>query len=87
MPRFEGEDLDYEERKKVMADQKNSWLEQQVQERKAAQEERKKAEAAYMVTYPMSNMESTSRIFLYRMPIYCNLLHYFPINMVLSYLL
>jgi hypothetical protein len=32
-----------------MAAQKNSWLEQQVQERKAAEEERKKAEAAYMV--------------------------------------
>ncbi|CAB3241489.1 unnamed protein product [Arctia plantaginis] len=47
--KFEGEDLDYEERKKIMADQKNSWLEQQVQERKAAQEERKKAEAAYMM--------------------------------------
>ncbi|XP_075982167.1 RIB43A-like with coiled-coils protein 2 [Anticarsia gemmatalis] len=47
--KFEGEDLDYEERKKIMAAQKNSWLEQQVQERKAAQEERKKAEAAYMM--------------------------------------
>lgn len=47
--RFEGEDLDFDERKKIMAQQKNSWLEQQVQERKAAQEERKKAEAAYMM--------------------------------------
>ncbi|KAH9644549.1 hypothetical protein HF086_000323 [Spodoptera exigua] len=47
--KFEGEDLEYEERKKIMAAQKNSWLEQQVQERKAAEEERKKAEAAYMV--------------------------------------
>lgn len=48
--RFEGEDLNYEERKKIMAEQKNAWLEQQVQERKAAEEERKKAEEAYMVT-------------------------------------
>lgn len=48
--RFEGEDLEYEERKKIMAAQKNAWLEQQVQERKAAEEERKQAEAAYMVT-------------------------------------
>ncbi|XP_061717085.1 RIB43A-like with coiled-coils protein 2 [Cydia pomonella] len=47
--KFEGEDLDYEERKKIMAVQKNSWLEQQVQERKAAEEERKAAEAAYMM--------------------------------------
>ncbi|VVC88882.1 unnamed protein product [Leptidea sinapis] len=47
--RFEGEDLEYEERKKIMAQQKNAWLEQQVQERKSAQEERKKAEAAYMM--------------------------------------
>ncbi|KAI8441057.1 hypothetical protein MSG28_009324 [Choristoneura fumiferana] len=43
------EDLEYEERKKIMAAQKNAWLEQQVQERKSAEEERKKAEAAYMV--------------------------------------
>ncbi|XP_063538063.1 RIB43A-like with coiled-coils protein 2 [Cydia strobilella] len=47
--KFEGEDLEYEERKKIMAVQKNSWLEQQVQERKAAEEERKAAEAAYMM--------------------------------------
>ncbi|XP_038218975.1 RIB43A-like with coiled-coils protein 2 [Zerene cesonia] len=47
--KFEGEDLEYEERKKIMAEQKNAWLEQQVQERKAAEEERKKAEAAYMM--------------------------------------
>ncbi|XP_050672951.1 RIB43A-like with coiled-coils protein 2 [Leptidea sinapis] len=47
--KFEGEDLEYEERKKIMAQQKNAWLEQQVQERKSAQEERKKAEAAYMM--------------------------------------
>ncbi|XP_049878749.1 RIB43A-like with coiled-coils protein 2 [Pectinophora gossypiella] len=47
--KFEGEDLNYEERKKLMAAQKNAWLEQQVQERKAAEEERKKAEAAYMM--------------------------------------
>ncbi|XP_026501263.1 RIB43A-like with coiled-coils protein 2 [Vanessa tameamea] len=47
--KFEGEDLEYEERKKIMAAQKNAWLEQQVQERKAAEEERKKAEAAYMM--------------------------------------
>ncbi|XP_047508463.1 RIB43A-like with coiled-coils protein 2 [Pieris napi] len=47
--KFEGEDLEYEERKKIMAEQKNAWLEQQVQERKAAQEERKAAEAAYMM--------------------------------------
>ncbi|XP_063832101.1 RIB43A-like with coiled-coils protein 2 [Ostrinia nubilalis] len=47
--KFEGEDLDYEERKKIMAAQKNAWLEQQVQERKSAQEERKAAEAAYMM--------------------------------------
>ncbi|CAH1634863.1 unnamed protein product [Spodoptera littoralis] len=47
--KFEGEDLEFEERKKIMAAQKNSWLEQQVQERKAAEEERKKAEAAYMM--------------------------------------
>ncbi|XP_030033420.2 RIB43A-like with coiled-coils protein 2 [Manduca sexta] len=47
--KFEGEDLNYEERKKLMASQKNAWLEQQVQERKAAEEERKKAEAAYMM--------------------------------------
>ncbi|KAJ2945238.1 hypothetical protein O0L34_g9309 [Tuta absoluta] len=47
--RFEGEDLNYEERKKLMAMQKSSWLEQQVQERKAAEEERQKAEAAYMM--------------------------------------
>ncbi|XP_023942715.2 RIB43A-like with coiled-coils protein 2 [Bicyclus anynana] len=47
--KFEGEDLAYEERKKIMAAQKNAWLEQQVQERKAAQEERKQAEAAYMM--------------------------------------
>ncbi|CAH2270033.1 jg17886 [Pararge aegeria aegeria] len=46
---FEGEDLEYEERKKLMAAQKNAWLEQQVQERKAAQEERRQAEAAYMM--------------------------------------
>lgn len=49
--RFEGEDMAFEERKKMMAEQKNSWLEQQVQERRAAQDERKKAEAAYMVLY------------------------------------
>ncbi|XP_045453377.1 RIB43A-like with coiled-coils protein 2 [Melitaea cinxia] len=47
--KFEGEDLAYEERKKIMAAQKNAWLEQQVQERKAAEEERKQAEAAYMM--------------------------------------
>ncbi|KPJ00679.1 PREDICTED: RIB43A-like with coiled-coils protein 2 [Papilio xuthus] len=47
--KFEGEDLNYEERKKIMAEQKNAWLEQQVQERKAAEEERKKAEEAYMM--------------------------------------
>ncbi|XP_034836612.1 RIB43A-like with coiled-coils protein 2 [Maniola hyperantus] len=47
--KFEGEDLEYEERKKIMAAQKNAWLEQQVQERKAAQEERRQAEAAYMM--------------------------------------
>ncbi|KAL4706747.1 hypothetical protein ACJJTC_014502 [Scirpophaga incertulas] len=47
--KFEGEDLAYEERKKIMAAQKNAWLEQQVQERKAAEEERKKAEEAYMM--------------------------------------
>ncbi|RVE49680.1 hypothetical protein evm_005655 [Chilo suppressalis] len=47
--KFEGEDLAYEERRKLMAAQKNSWLEQQVQERKSAEEERKKAEAAYMM--------------------------------------
>ncbi|XP_046970909.1 RIB43A-like with coiled-coils protein 2 [Vanessa cardui] len=47
--KFEGEDLEYEERKKIMAAQKNAWLEQQVQERKAAEEERKQAEAAYMM--------------------------------------
>ncbi|XP_072945644.1 RIB43A-like with coiled-coils protein 2 [Epargyreus clarus] len=47
--KFEGEDLNYEERRKIMAAQKNAWLEQQVQERKAAEEERKKAEAAYMM--------------------------------------
>ncbi|XP_047998471.1 RIB43A-like with coiled-coils protein 2 [Leguminivora glycinivorella] len=47
--KFEGEDLEFEERKKIMAVQKNSWLEQQVQERKAAEEERKAAEAAYMM--------------------------------------
>ncbi|XP_053616625.1 RIB43A-like with coiled-coils protein 2 [Plodia interpunctella] len=47
--KFEGEDLEFEERRKVMAAQKNSWLEQQVQERMAAEDERKKAEAAYMM--------------------------------------
>ncbi|XP_045504734.1 RIB43A-like with coiled-coils protein 2 [Colias croceus] len=47
--KFEGEDLEYEERKKIMAEQKNAWLEQQVQERKAAEEERRKAEEAYMM--------------------------------------
>ncbi|OWR45954.1 hypothetical protein KGM_205989 [Danaus plexippus plexippus] len=47
--KFEGEDLEFEERKKMMAAQKNAWLEQQVQERKAAEEERNKAEAAYMM--------------------------------------
>ncbi|KAI5640255.1 RIB43A domain-containing protein [Phthorimaea operculella] len=47
--KFEGEDLNFEERKKLMAAQKSSWLEQQVQERKAAEEERQKAEAAYMM--------------------------------------
>ncbi|GBP90820.1 RIB43A-like with coiled-coils protein 2 [Eumeta japonica] len=46
--KFEGEDLNYEERRKIMAEQKNAWLEQQVQERKAAEEEQKQAEAAYM---------------------------------------
>lgn len=34
-----------------MSAQKNAWLEQQVAERKAAEDERKKAEAAYMVNY------------------------------------
>lgn len=34
-----------------MAAQKNAWLEQQVQERHAAENERKKAEAAYMVSF------------------------------------
>ncbi|KOB70124.1 RIB43A-like with coiled-coils protein 1 [Operophtera brumata] len=38
---FEGEDLDYEERKKVMAAQKNAWLEQQV---KREAEEKMEAE-------------------------------------------
>ncbi|CAK1589212.1 unnamed protein product [Parnassius mnemosyne] len=47
--KFEGEDLNYEERRKIMAEQKNAWLEQQVQERKAAEEERRKAEEAYMM--------------------------------------
>ncbi|XP_068623183.1 RIB43A-like with coiled-coils protein 2 [Battus philenor] len=47
--KFEGEDLEYEERKKIMAEQKNAWLEQQVQERKAAEEERRQAEEAYMM--------------------------------------
>ncbi|CAH2055881.1 unnamed protein product, partial [Iphiclides podalirius] len=47
--KFEGEDINYEERKKIMAAQKNAWLEQQVQERKAAEEERRKAEEAYMM--------------------------------------
>lgn len=32
-----------------MAEQRNAWLEQQVQERKAAETERRQAEAAYMV--------------------------------------
>ncbi|XP_026330300.1 RIB43A-like with coiled-coils protein 2 [Hyposmocoma kahamanoa] len=47
--KFEGEDLNYEERRKVMAEQRNAWLEQQVQERKAAETERRQAEAAYMM--------------------------------------
>ncbi|XP_013191379.2 RIB43A-like with coiled-coils protein 2 [Amyelois transitella] len=47
--KFEGEDLNFEERRKIMAAQKNAWLEQQVQERQGAEEERKKAEAAYMM--------------------------------------
>lgn len=33
-----------------MAEQRNAWLEQQVQERKAAENERRQAEAAYMVS-------------------------------------
>ncbi|XP_041969790.1 RIB43A-like with coiled-coils protein 1 [Aricia agestis] len=47
--KFEGEDLQYEERRKIMAAQRNAWLEQQVQERKAAEDERRKAEDAYMM--------------------------------------
>lgn len=41
--------MNYEERRKIMAEQRNAWLEQQVQERKAAENERRQAEAAYMV--------------------------------------
>ncbi|XP_021203168.1 RIB43A-like with coiled-coils protein 2 [Bombyx mandarina] len=57
--KFEGEDLNYEERKKLMAAQKNAWLEQQVQERKGAEEERKKAEAAYMMAIKARDLRAS----------------------------
>ncbi|CAG9130372.1 unnamed protein product [Plutella xylostella] len=47
--KFEGEDLNYEERRKLMAAQRNSWLQQQMRERRAAEDERRKAEDAYMM--------------------------------------
>ncbi|XP_037976559.2 RIB43A-like with coiled-coils protein 2 [Plutella xylostella] len=47
--KFEGEDLNYEERRKLMAEQRNSWLQQQMRERRAAEDERRKAEDAYMM--------------------------------------
>lgn len=64
--------MNYEERKKIMATQKNAWLEQQVQERKAAEEERKKAEAAYMMAikardYRASELDQMERDCRYRL--------------------
>lgn len=45
--RFEGEDLVTEERLKVQREQMRSWLSQQIEERKAAEKDRKIAEEEY----------------------------------------
>ena len=45
--RFEGEDLSSKERLKAQREQFRSWLEQQVAERKAADNDRKVAQAAF----------------------------------------
>lgn len=45
--KFEGEDLCSEERAKVQREQIKSWLDQQMEEREAAEKERKDAEDAY----------------------------------------
>jgi hypothetical protein len=45
--RFEGEDLAGAERAKVQRDQVRAWLDQQMMEKEAADQERKAAEEAY----------------------------------------
>lgn len=45
--RFQGEDLMNEDRQKLQKEQTKAWLCQQIQERQAAEKERKEAEDAY----------------------------------------